>query len=83
MNNNNHYNHNHNYNYIKSNKCDKCHRECEKTPYGSAVIITKLEIRICMKCYVYRNKLIALNRKYGLLNYLRKRETGSIFLLPN
>tara|TARA_B100001093_G_scaffold222925_1_gene213654 strand:- start:1488 stop:1736 length:249 start_codon:yes stop_codon:yes gene_type:complete len=82
MNNNNNNNNNH-YNYIKYNKCDKCNRECEKTPYGSAVIITKLEIRICMKCYAYRNKLIALNRKYGLLNYLRKREIGSIFLLPN
>tara|TARA_B100001093_G_scaffold499939_1_gene549792 strand:+ start:469 stop:702 length:234 start_codon:yes stop_codon:yes gene_type:complete len=76
-------NRNDHYNLKNYNKCDKCHRECEKTPYGSAVIITKLEIRICMKCYNYRNKLIALNKKYGLFNYLRKREIGSIFLLPN
>lgn len=77
MNSNNHY-------ILKnSNICDECHRECEKTPYGSAVIITKLEIRICMKCYNYRNKLIELNQKYGLFNYLRKREIGAIFSSSN
>ena len=61
--------------------CDYCKKECKKTPFGSCVILCRLNITLCIDChsknvqnekmkYNYKNFL----KKHKILNYLKKRE---------
>ena len=53
-------------------RCDKCNKISTET----FIYYLKLNLRLCLKCNSYRNKLIKMNKRYGLFNYLKRRELG-------
>ena len=56
------------------NKCDYCKKYCHITPYGSCVFLTNKNITLCIECNHNRLKLEKIKYKYGMVNFLKKRE---------
>ena len=50
--------------------CDKCKQKCNKTLFGTFVILCKDNITLCMDCNSFR----FFKEKNNLLNFLKKRE---------
>lgn len=58
--------------------CDKCKKICQKTAYGSCVILCKEDKILCMKCNFERLLFNEFKFKNNILKFLRNREIYTI-----
>jgi hypothetical protein len=56
--------------------CDYCRRKYKKNTYPNFVIITKIDLRLCINCYKYRHIYLNFKSNNPLINFLKKREIG-------
>ena len=61
--------------------CDYCKKECKKTPFGSCVILCRVDIILCLDCHFKKLENDKLKKRYKnflsknkILDFLRKRE---------
>ena len=59
--------------------CDKCKQKCNKTLFGTFVILCKDNITLCMDCNSFR----FFKEKNNLLNFLKFNLNLTIFNLSN